>query len=489
MKIFNLSNGSNGSDNNSAKYLQLAGAIRHKIRNGTLISGDLLPSVKLLSEDLKINRHTVMKAFAELIAEGWIESQQRVGYKVALNIPIESSQHLDAIDENTQQFEFRLIRSGMTLPTNPANQFMYNFSGGQPDLTHFPFNEFKRHMSAALSKPKHNQLSYGENEGVAELIEQVKIYLRKSRAITDREIIITNGSQEALFIIAQLLLQPGDKVAVEALGYPPAMSAFKNAGADLVGIQQDAQGIVPTDLEAKIQQGNIRLIYLTPLHQYPTTITLPISRRMTIYQLAAKHRIPIIEDDYDHEFHYRCQPLAPMASQDPQQLVIYMSTFSKIMFPGARIGILAVNKNLAKAVAEYRMMICHKGNVFMQMALAKWMQSGGFERHLRRMTRANMLRRDHAVACLQDYDCFEFGIPDGGMALWVKVVETKLKNTSLNTAELAKQALELGVYMQHEKHYHTHPQHNRNNHLRIGYAGMTESQFSKGITLIASLID
>ena len=182
-------------------------------------------------------------------------------------------------------------------------------------------------MSDVLTRPDMSQLSYGQSAGTPELIDQVKIYLRKSRAITNREIVITNGSQEALFIVAQLLLQAGDKVAAEELGYPPAMSAFVSAGAELVGIKQDKQGMCPNDLEAQICTGNIRLIYLTPLHQYPTTVTLTVSRRMAIYQLAAKHSIPIIEDDYDHEFHYRCQPLAPMASQDPAQLVIYLSIY------------------------------------------------------------------------------------------------------------------------------------------------------------------
>lgn len=478
MKLFSLTN------TNEPKYLQLAESVRQNIREGLVISGELLPSVNSLSDDLHLNRHTVMKAFAELIAEGWIKSQQRVGYRVALNIPIESSKHLSKADNYTEKFNFRLIRKGATLPDIPATKYPFNFSGGQPDLSKFPFDEFKRCMSATLSRPNVEQLSYGEISGVNELIYQVKAYLRKSRAILNREIIITNGSQEGLFIIAQLLLQLGDQVALEALGYPPAKAAFKNAGADIISIKQDELGIVPQDLEQKIRLGNIRLIYLTPLHQYPTTVTLPISRRIAIYKIAAKYKVPIIEDDYDHEFHYRCQPLAPMASQDPQQLVIYMSTFSKIMFPAARIGILAVPKNLAKAVAEYRMMICHKGNVLMQTALARWMQSGGFERHIRRTTRTNLIRRNHAVKILKAYSYFEFTKPDGGMAIWVK-----LTGASINTAMLARKAKKLGVYIQHEQQYHTESNCNTDSHFRIGFAGLTEAQFCEGIEILTTLID
>lgn len=470
-----------------AKYLQLAETLRLAIRQGQLAVGDKLPSVKSISEDLGLNRHTVMKSLAELVAEGWIESVQRVGYKVVPNLPIEKSkgnsqrQVLSNVIDNLSPIDFRFVRSGSQLSNYPANDFEYNFSGGQPDLGLFPFDEFKQCMSNVLSRPDEAQLSYGQSAGTPELIDQIKLYLRKSRGITEREIVITNGSQEALFIVAQLLLQTGDKVAVEELGYPPAMSAFSSTGAELVGVKQDAQGMCPDDLKSQILNGHVRLIYLTPLHQYPTTVTLTVSRRMAIYQLAAKHNIPIVEDDYDHEFHYRCQPLAPMATQDPSQLVIYLSTFSKIMFPGARIGIMAVSKPMAKAVTEYRLLICHKSNVLMQAALAKWMANGGFERHLRRSTRVNLQRRDHAVSVLKKYHCFEFDIPDGGMALWVKLKH----GAGAPSAEwLSKKCQQIGIYFQHEKQYQLNKNNHRDCYIRLGFAGMSEDKFAEGIALL-----
>lgn len=482
MSIFNL----NQADKNQPKYLQLADAVRHFIREGYLLPGDAIPSVNSLSSDLRINRHTVMKSFVELVAEGWIESQERVGYKVVSFLPIEASQQKPLLKGNYEEgnhqegnFKYRFVRKGVGLPNDLASSFQYNFSGGQPDINIFPFKEFKSYMSDALSRPNIKQLGYGENAGTEELISEVKTYLRKTRAVTNRDVIITNGSQEAMFIIAQLLLKAGDKVAVEALGYPPAMAVFKNEGADLVSIQQDNEGIIPEDLELNINNGNIRLIYLTPLHQYPTTVTLTVSRRMQIYQLAAKYKIPIIEDDYDHEFHYRCQPLAPMIAQDPEQLVIYVSTFSKIMFPAARVGFMALNKTLAKAVAEYRLLICHKSNVIMQSALSRWMNSGGFERHLRRTTRINLKRRDHAISLLKELNLFEFDVPDGGMALWLKI-----KNTAIGAKELAEKAKEYNVYIQHEGEFHTTPANNQNRYIRIGFAGMNESNFEKGMGLL-----
>jgi GntR family transcriptional regulator/MocR family aminotransferase len=205
-KVFKLQN----INSSQAKYLQLADTVRCAIRQGQLAAGDKLPSVKSISEDLGVNRHTVMKSLAELVAEGWIESTQRVGYKMVLNLPVEKSQsqsknkRLSKVADNPGHMDYRYVRSGSPLPSYPANDFEYNFSGGQPDLTLFPFDEFKRCMSDVLSRPDPTQLSYGQSAGTPELIDQVKIYLRKSRAITDREIVITNGSQEALFIVAQL---------------------------------------------------------------------------------------------------------------------------------------------------------------------------------------------------------------------------------------------------------------------------------------------
>jgi len=483
--IFNLSNLDN-VDKHQPKYLQLASVIRQAIRSGRLVAGDFLPSAKSLSIDLKFNRHTVMKSLAELVAEGWLESKERVGYRVASDLPIEQSQVLNySPDEDNSQdhLNYCLVKGGGYTATVNATEYRYNFSGGQPDMSLFPFNEFKSYLSNVLTRPKLTELGYGDNAGTPELREQVKQYLRKSRGVTNREIVITNGSQEAIYITAQLLLQTGDNVAVEALGYPPAMDAFRNAGATITAIKQDTKGIVPSDLEAKIQQGNIKLIYLTPLHQYPTTITLPVSRRMAIYKLASTYHIPIIEDDYDHEFHFRCQPLPPMASHDPRQLVIYISTFSKIMFPGARVGFMAINKQFASAVEAHKMLICHKNNVLMQDALAQWMKSGDFERNLRRVTRKYLQRRDHAVQVLNQLDCFEFSVPDGGMALWLKI-----KNSNVSARELAESLKAHGVFIQHESSFLTVGNNENDEYIRLGYAGMNEAEFAAGIELIVSQI-
>jgi len=433
-----------------------------------------------------MNRHTVLKALAELVAEGWIESKERIAYYVLASPPIEQSLSLRSKHNKKALFNFNIVKQAFAESVKPdkeAHQYQYNFAGGQADLTSFPFLEFKRHMSSCLNYPHLTEYAYGGVAGTTNMRKEAANYLRSTRGIVDRDIVITNGTQEAIYVLAKLLLKKSDVVAVETLAYPPAIAAFKNAGAKVKAIKQDEHGIVPDDLRKQVKQHNISLLYLTPLHQYPTTVTLAVSRRQQIYEIACKHQIPIIEDDYDHEFHYKCQPLAPMVTDDPYGLVIYIATLSKIMFPGARVGFMALPKNLSSSVIQYRAIVSNKPNVIMQEALTHWMASGGFTRHLRRMTRQNEKRRDHAVALLKQSSFFDFNIPDGGMALWLQ-----LKNPKHSARELVAKAKQQDIFMQAEGEFHVDSPENQDRHIRLGFAGMPENKFALGIAKLMSLM-
>jgi GntR family transcriptional regulator/MocR family aminotransferase len=223
----------------------------------------------------------------------------------------------------------------------------------------------------------------------------------------------------------------------------------------------------------------VRLIYLTPHHQYPTTVTLPTARRLRIYELASRHQIPIVEDDYDHEFHFRSQPIAPMASSDPCGLVIYISTLSKIMFPSARIGFLAVPEELFEPLARQRAIVTRQNSIFMQDAIARWMDSGGFERHLKRMRRVYEERRDAMIASLEDGRHrglpLAWTVPDGGMALWL--------DTGLDSDAVAARAAEAGVYVSAESEFRPGPPHS-GTHLRLGFASQSPQEIQAGIGLL-----
>lgn len=481
MKTLNISRESS----QAKRYLQIADAIRGAIKDGTVTPSEKLPSARALAEQLSVNRHTIMAAYHELIAQGWVETKQRQGYTVAKALPIYSSlaNKANQIIQG-EKHSWRIMKKSEESLSRPANDFLFNFAGGNPDIELFPFNEFRGFMNDALNRPTIKELNYGENNGFKPFIKEVSTYLRRVRAIKGKEVIVVNGTQEALYIVSQVLLKEGDQVAVENLGYRPAWSALKNAGAELVGIKQTEQGIDVDDLELTLKEKNIRLLYLTPLHQYPTTTTLPSEKRLKIYQLAQHYNVPIIEDDYDHEFHYNSQPLQPMAANDPSGLVIYLSSFSKIMFPGVRLGIIAVDKSLARHIVNYRTMINHKANVLLQDAVARWMKDGGFERHLRKATRQYQKRRKCMVDMLNSFVDeginIKFTVPKGGMALWVDVGHS--------AEEIACLARESDIFLLSEINFHLHEQNNENKCIRLGFAGQSEEKIKQGLLLLKNLL-
>ncbi|MDP5212698.1 PLP-dependent aminotransferase family protein [Pseudoalteromonas tunicata] len=463
------------------KYLQLAQALRESIKSGLLQPNEKLCSAREFAIALKMNRHTVMNALAELVAEGWLVSQQRSGYRVNHALPIEQSRATaKAHAHKIHQFEF-----ARPLPNQARlkiTEYPYCFAGGLPDLTVFPYREFQRYLVKASQHTELASFHYGETDGASELKHQVSEYLRRARGIkyhANKQVMICNGSQEALFLIAKAFINPGDKVAVEALGYPPARAAFKECGANLVAIAQDSEGICIDDFERQLKLGGIKLVYLTPLHQYPTTVTLSIVRRMQLYRLACEYGVVIIEDDYDHEFHYACQPLVPMAADDPALRVIYLSTFSKLMFAGARIGYMYAASEVIAQLCGLKQIINHKNDIVMQQAVAFWMKDGAFERHLRRMTKLYHSRLTAMVAELQCYQALgypiEFTIPDGGMALWVKVNRSVVGVKEALAAE--------GLYLQSEDEF-VLGKVDEPTHLRLGFAGQDEHKMKAGLKLM-----
>ena len=471
-----------------AKYLVIAEALRKAIKEGQVAPTEWLPSARKLAQQLAVNRHTIMAALAELVAQGWVEAKERSGYRVVANLPIQSSRPVNKVNQRAQDFDWQ-FRHKQNIPVTPkikASQYVYNFSGGQPDIRKFPFDEFKGHFAQTCQRPKIDDLSYGDSRGEAELITEISTYLRRVRSITDKEMMICNGSQEALYMISQLLLQPGDKVAVEQLGYPPAWAAFERAGAELIAIEQDERGIDPVHLAKVLAEGDVKLLYLTPLHQYPTTVSLDIARRMKIYQLAVQYGVAIVEDDYDHEFHYDSQPIAPMAADDPAGLVIYISTFSKIMFGGARIGYVVADNALITQVSAYKMLMNHKSNVLVQQAVAKWMQQGGFEGHLRRMTRLYQKRRDFMVLELKSYQAkgmpIHFEVPAGGMAIWL--------DTGKSIVGLKEKLLAKKVYLQTEVEFNMLKELPECDYrfIRLGFAAMNEVEVAQGLSIVMAVL-
>jgi GntR family transcriptional regulator/MocR family aminotransferase len=460
------------------KYQKLAESLRNSIRSGRVVPGEVLPSSRELARRLKMNRHTIMRAFAELIAEGWISGNEKKCYQVTPQLPTEFLRVRPSIIPRDFFSRKNLVLARISqLPEYPVHASpKHAFPSGYPDVRQFPMREFKSHMYDALKRTKN--LSYGDPAGHPNLQAQIKTYLRRIRGLDQREIIITNGSQEAIFYLAQLLVHPGDGVAVEALGYPPAMAALRFAGAKLLPVNLDQQGLRVEDLKRLLKKHRVRMLYTTPLHQYPTTVSLSAARRLELYELCYNQDILILEDDYDHEFHYSSQPIAPLAANDPAGIVLYVSTFSKILFPSARVGFMAIPAELAREVVKLKRISSRQNEQLIQDAIAGWMASGGFERHLRKMRRTYDERRTEMLEDLlnfkKKYPQIAWQDPDGGMALWL--------NLSCDSFQFAEVAKRHGIYVNPEANYRLdqHP----GTHLRLGFSGQTPLENRAGLNVL-----
>ncbi|GMU56834.1 MAG: GntR family transcriptional regulator [Candidatus Xenobia bacterium] len=453
-------------------YLRLAQAIRAALSQGQLQPGELLPSTRGLAQRFQLHRHTVMNALDELVAEGWLRSEPGRGYRAAAVPPSRFLEVRQETPTTAKEPGFRLVRTVAGRESLP--ELEYRFPSGQPDLRLFPWSEFYRHAREVLRRRSPERLlGYGDPTGRAALKEQLWAHLRRLRGLTEGELVITHGSQEAIYILGQLLVEKGETVAVEELGYPPAWQALRAAGARLEGLTLDAQGLDPEAFRKLCRRGKVRLLYLTPLHQYPTTVTLPRDRRQALYELADRYGVPILEDDYDHEFHYRCQPVAPLKASDPTGLVLYCSTFSKVLFPAARLGFAVVPPRLAREMGQLKRVISRQNDHLMQETVALWMRTQGFERHLRRMRRVYHARMLSMLQALQDYAPAR---PDGGMCLWV--------NLGVDADALAEAAARRQVAVMPESAFRL--DHGPSRHLRLGFASSSPEEIAQGMARLIS---
>ncbi len=468
-------------------YLRIARAMRTAIQRGQVLPGEPLPSTRKLASLLNCHRHTVMTALDELVAEGWINARPRQGYLVSTTLPDTFFVPGDssAVDSPATTSPRIITTWDQDEPGYPPamDGNHLNLRSGVADLRLFPVKEFNACLSDVLRRDPSSALGLGPVLGSEKLIREMSTYLRRVRAIADKKIIITHGSQEGIYMTGQLLLKPGDRVAMEDPGYPLARQAFKAAGAEIVPVRSDKGGMDTDHLLKLVQRQKIRLIYVTPLHQFPTTATLPANRRLHLYQIAAKYQIPILEDDYDHEYHYRSYPPSPLAANDPMGLVIYVSTLSKTLFPSVRIAFMAVPPSFVPGIRRYRNITTRPPGLINQNAIAGWIAQGGFERHLRKMRKCYEERRNTMVESLEKARDkgipLSWSVPDGGMALWL--------DTNKDSGKVARQAEQQGISLLHESLFRLKPE--KGTHLRLGFAHLPCDEIKQGIQRLAEIID
>lgn len=447
-------------------YLQLAEQIRQAVKEGRVQAGELLPSTRRLAAQVGRHRHTVLRALEELVSEGWLTSEPGRGFRV-------TEQHFQDLKVSPASWP--------QLPSFPEplgqESGRYHFHSGLPDLRHFPKDEFFRCFRAVMREADPTRLlSYSFPGGSERFRACLQEYLRRIRGLMKGQIVVTHGSQEAIFLLAQLLLR-GErrKVVVEALGYRQAWEAMRLCGAELVGLPVDQDGLCVDALEELVADGPPALIYLTPLHHYPTTVTLSRERRAQLLKIITRHQIPVLEDDYDHEFHYSGRPLTPLASEDESGLVLYVSTFSKLVYPSARLGYAVVPEPLFKPLNRLKNWSSRQNDLLLQEAMVRWMEGGGLERHLRRM---RLLYRGRMEVMMEGLD--QMGLayrrPNGGMSLWV--------DTGKDSRRVADHAKGMGLALRAGAAYHLETPSMPETHLRLGFAGTDTEEIRTGLKLL-----
>jgi GntR family transcriptional regulator/MocR family aminotransferase len=460
------------------KYKKIYGDLIAKIKMGTLRSGEMLASTRELARLYRCHRFTVMSVCQDLAAEGWIESSLRSRYKVSAKVPVTSSKETSLFHKNHGKNLVSILRAAPVVDLE-RERFRIEFWGGQPDLNLFPKDEFRRVLSVGLKRTKVDHLNYGSVFGLEPCLKEVSAYLRRSRSLLDKELIMTNGSQEALYLACQCFVRPGEVIAVERKGYPPAWKLFESLGAVLLPIEVDEEGLNTDDLEMKMKKHRIRMIYTTPLHQYPTTVTLSPRRRQSLIRLAEKHSVPILEDDYDHEFHFVGPPPSPLSEET--DMALYVCSFSKILFPGARLGVIACAPELREAIATQKFLISRQTDSLAQIGLSAWIRDGGFERHLRRMCRIYEGRHHLMLSHLQDMktECnIDWQEPNGGMSIWL--------NLNQDSQKISERAKQKGILFQFESGMDRIK--SMGTHLRIGFAGVNESEIKEGMATLQGLL-
>jgi GntR family transcriptional regulator/MocR family aminotransferase len=471
-------------------YRRIGHALKSAIRAGRLGGGARLPSTRALAGDLGVSRNTVMLAYEQLVAEGYIVSRHRSTTSVAAGVPPPTP---SASPAQKPAGRPRLSAYGRWLTRDPGMPpsgsyaprpgLRYDFRYGRPAIQEFPHAVWRRLLTARVRRASIDAYGYASPAGYGPLREALTDYLARARGVTcdAEQIVIVNGSQQALDLTARVLIDPGDGVVLEEPHYHGARMVFAAAGARFIGIPVDGEGLDTGKLPTA---GRARLACVTPCHQFPTGVIMPVGRRQALLDWASRSGAWIVEDDYVSEFRYEGRPLEALQALDHSGRVIYVGTFSKILFPALRLAYLVLPRPLVRSFVAAKWMADRYTAMLGQEALAEFISSGHFERYLRRARASNAGRRRALIDALRRHlgPRVEIAGDNAGVHLLVWLNDLSASDVESIVARAA--AAGVGVYPIHSCYFRPP----RRAGLLFGYASLTETEIRAGIERFATVV-
>lgn len=448
---------------------QIYTGIREKILSGELGAGEPLPSSRELSRELSVARNTVLTAYDMLVSEGAVRSIAGSGFYVCGGV------------RNVRQDSSLEDRQTASLSDLVVTDWTINFDSGLPALDLFPRERWSRAVSRAFLDAPTSALGYDDPQGRPELRRALCGYLKKTRGIRcgPEQIIVTAGAKQGLSLAAKCLLRPCGEVWMENPSNINVKQIFSYYTKNIVPFEVDDQGIRPEQFPGG---GAPDLIFTTPSHQFPMGGILPIQRRIALVEFARSSGAYLLEDDYDSTFTYDGPPPNSLFELDRER-VIYVGTFSKVLFPSIRLGYLVVPAHLVAEMRELKRLADHHTNSVYQLALMRFMESGDLERHIRRMKKEYRRRRDWLLELL--HTCFGEQVHIHGAAAGMHLV-AELDGVIFSEEQM-QTLLSSGVYVVPvERHSLTRGTHE--NQIILGYAGLTREQMEGGLKILKETI-
>lgn len=425
-----------------ALHQQIYDCFRHRIIRRELRAGELVPSSRSLARELRVSRLPVLNAYAQLLAEGYFESRVGAGTFIATSLPSQP-RSLGAEQIRINNTSRRISSRAAAMPAYQRPVWAGSlgpFQIGQPDLHSFPMDIWSKLIARYSRRVQVKGLQYGDPMGLPELRETIAVYLRTARGVHCEadQIMIVSGSQQALDLTTRVIVDPGAAVWVEEPGYWLIHHVLRATGCRSVPVPVDAEGL---DVAAGIRLSRkAHAAFVAPSHQYPLGVTMSATRRLQLLEWAQRAGAWIVEDDYDSEYRYNSKPIASLQGMDHHDRVIYIGTFSKVMFPALRLGYIVIPPDLVESFAAMRQSMDLCPSHIPQAVMLEFIREGHFARHIRRMRPIYAERR--GVLATELARAFGGGEIVGGEAgLHLALVLPKLRNDRQLAARAAKESL------------------------------------------------